>query len=538
MIENIINRLKAGKANINTSYIREKASLFGMFYTGKNDYELLTQYKANETDSQKKQRDRITIRRSVPVCHQIEHTLDKLQTLDKAVINIQSKTKQDELEAKIYNGNISKLAFNLTKYYNLVDANSFVIAGVSDDGEVEFSGVTSASILDFKIINDNVVYLVFEDIDNRYVYTANNIYTLDKINNNITKILETTKCYAFHVGYILDSVTNFKTFKSLLTPSEELFKQLLWDGSEYDIIKAVHGIIKQFAYAQECRYTSETDKGVERCEGGTVFIGNETVGQCLVCNGSGLRIHTSNQDIIYLPEPMDGSGVKLSELTHTVFIPDSILETRKNDIQDLEKRILRTVFNTNQVLSEDTQRTAYEVKTENSGLIAQFYKLGEKVSDVFIWMCEIIADVIGAKEVTIFHGFTMDLNLDTLEDLFIQRKQAIESGTTNEVLAHIDTTILKKQHVDNPNYISKVMLWEKFKPFRTLSQNEKIIAIGSEEVYEDDKILWLNWDRIKSNIINNYETFYDMTISEQEEVFKIEIDKIKKTLSNETDLGI
>lgn len=528
-IEIIQRKIKGNVPIKHKEHITGKSNLYRQFYTGKGDFSLLTQYRSKETDKQKAQRDRITIRRTVAVCHQIEHTLDKLQTLDKAAISIEARTKEDELKDYVYSNNINKVAFNFVKFYNIVDPNSFLIAGMNEFNELEFNPVTSGSIFDYRIKNDTLEYLVINEKESFKVYTSEAVYTLG-LTGDLLETIPTKINYAFHLGYILDSETNFKTFKSILASCEQLFKQLLWDGSEYDIVKALHGIIKQFAFAQKCNYVASTDDGVERCDSGTVYLGDEPKGTCRVCKGSGLKIHTSSQDIVYLPEPTDNDGLRLSDLTHTVFIPDSILESRKNDIHELEDKIIRTVFNANQITQDNREKTAYEVKTENSGLIAQFYKLGEKVSDAFIWMCEVVADSIGASDVKIFHGYSMDLNLDTLEELFTQRRQAVEAGATNEVIAGIDVAILKKQHIDNPSYINQVMTWESFRPFRTLSQQEKIIALGSSEVSIDDKILWLNWDRIKTKILFKYEDFYELPRERQEQIFSEEIKLIKDAL--------
>jgi len=460
MIEVLIDKIKNGKENPYSNHYRTNANLYYQFYTGKNDFELLTSYRLSETDIQKQQRNRITIRRCKPVCHQIEHTLDKLQTLDKAVTNIsiegkdKESTRLETLNKYIYENNISQQAFDFVKHYNLIDANAFLVFGENEFKEPEFKVIESKNVFDFRIKNDKVDYLIIENgtkehIRKYMIYLQGAVYDVS-VNGSIVDIQETkTKiCYACHLGYILDSETNFKTFKSILSSAEPFLKQLLWDGSEYDIIKALHGIIKQFVYAKDCNFNASTDDGHVRCVEGQLFNGDIHKGVCSSCKGSGLRIHTSSQDIIYLPEPMGTDFLTLDKLTHTEFIPDSILEARKKDIYELEDKIVRTVFNSNINTKEESQKTAYEVKTENSGLIAQFQKLGNKVSDVFIWMVECVASVQGIEKVKVFHGFSMDLNLDTLDSLFAQRSEAIKAGVSNEVIMSIDTAILKKQHME------------------------------------------------------------------------------------------
>lgn len=536
MIEILVKKIKDNVGHAKSEHYKRHASTFKQYYTGKNDIALLTSYRSRETDLQKDQRDRITIRRPKHVCHQIEHTLDKLQTLDKAVTNISTKNKNnkaiEDLNKFVYENNISQQAFDFVKYYNIVDPNSFLICGINEFGEPEFKVIESCDVFDFRIKNDKVDYLIINtgEKDLKRYFT---IYTKDlvcsvEVNNGIINV-ETTKtnlCYAYHLGYILDSETNFKTYKSILSSAEQLLKQLLFDGSEYDIIKALHGIIKQFAYAKDCNFNASTDEGHVRCVEGQLFLGDIHKGQCSSCQGSGLRIHTSSQDIIYLPEPMGTEFLKLDQLTHTVFIPDSILETRKKDLYELEDKIIRTVFNSNNNTVEQSQKTAYEVKTENSGLIAQFQKLGNKVSDTFIWMVECIADVQNVKDVSVFHGFSMDLNLDTLDSLFEQRSQAIKAGVSNDIIMSIDTAILKKQHMDNPDYIKRVQLWETFKPFKNFTVNERAVALGSTDVPQRDKVLYLNWDRIKTTVQLNNENFFDLKREQQQELINSEVDKI------------
>ena len=542
MIEVLIDKIKKGKENQYAPYFRTNASLYYQFYTGKGDFDLLTSYRIGESDLQKAQRNRITIRRTKPVCHQIEHTLDKLQTLDKAVTNISIEGKEKEsaklqnLNSYIYENNISQQAFDYVKYYNLIDANSFLVFGENEFKEPEFRVIDSSKVFDFRVKNDKVDYLIIENgaenLTKKYmIYTANAVYDVS-LTGSIVDIQETkTKlCYAFHLGYILDSETNFKTFKSVLSSAEPFLKQLLWDGSEYDIIKALHGIIKQFVYAKDCNFNSMTEDGHVRCVEGQLFMDQTHKGTCSSCKGSGLRIHTSSQDIIYLPEPMGTDFLKLDQLTHTEFIPDSILEARKKDIYELEDKIIRTVFNSNANTKEESQKTAYEVKTENSGLIAQFQKLGNKVSDTFIWMVECIASVQGIEKVKVFHGFSMDLNLDTLDSLFAQRTEAIKAGVSNDVIMSIDTAILKKQHMDNPDYIKRVQLWETFKPFKNFTANERTVALGSMDVPQRDKVLFLNWDRIKTVVQFNNENFFELTRDQQLVLINAEIDNILSEL--------
>jgi len=535
MLEVLLKKIKEGRPFEWSDTIIKYSDTCKMYYTGTNDFEVLTNYRKLESDIQKAQRDRITIRRPKHVCLQIENTLDLLNTLDKAIVNVShpSESSTKILEDEIYSINVSQQAFDYVKYYNLVDPNAFLICYKDEFEDTVFTPIESDKIFDFKIKNDRVEYLIIKMKDHVYrIYTKDFIADYRSIAGKEPMLVDGTyskvsMCFAYYLGYIKNSETKFQSFKSILDPALNMLKQLLWDGSEYDVIKATHGIIKQFNYAQKCNYQSATPDGHEYCNSGNLMLGETYKGACGVCKGSGLKIHTSSQDVIYLKEPEPGQEqTKLADLIHTVFIPDSILQNRKDDLNECEDKIQRTVFNSNQVTREELVKTATQVNQENKGVVSAIQKMGNKVTETFIWMVECIAAINGIKDPSIFHGYSMDLNIETLDSLFTEREKAIKAGVSSEVIDTIDRSILKKQHLDTPEYLVRVELWETFKPFRDKTPTEKL---GIVAMLPDDnrfKILYVYWNEIKNNVLFANETFYDMERDKQKVLIDAEIDKI------------
>jgi len=535
MLEVLLKKIKEGRPFKWSDSIKTHAKTCKMYYTGKDDFEELTNYRFLETDNQKKQRNRITIRRPKHVCMQIENTLDLLHTLDKAIVNVshESETKTEILDKHIYEINVSQQAFDYVKYYNIVDPNTFLICYKDELESICFDAVESENIFDFKIKNDRVEYLIIKMGGDLFrIYTKDFIADYKGIAGKEPSLIDntykpTSMCFAYHIGYIKNSETKFQSFKSILDPAFNMLKQLLWDGSEYDVIKATHGIIKQFNYAKKCNYQSATDDGHEYCNEGNLMLGETYKGSCKVCNGSGLKIHTSSQDVIYLREPEPGQEqTKLADLIHTVFIPDSILQNRKVDLMEIEDKIQRTVFNSNQVTREELVKTATQVNQENKGVVSALQKMGNKVTETFIWMVECIASIEGIENASIFHGYSMDLSIETLDSLFAERERAIKAGVGSEVVDTIDRSILKKQHLDTPEYLARVELWETFKPFRDKTPSEKL---GIVAMLPDDnrfKILYVYWNEIKNNVLFANENFYELEREKQKELINAEIDKL------------
>ena len=261
--------------------------------------------------------------------------------MDTPAISIQAgnETDTERISQLAYDLNLPQQAFQYVKYYNITDANAFVICSVDALGLPQFDIIECASVWDFMVKNDRVYYLVVALPDNKFrIYTEKTVtdYVMKSKVLIKTEEFNTGLNYAYHLGMEKDARNKFQTFRSILEPASEMLKMLLWDGSEYDTIKLCHGIVKQFAYAPKCTYERQDDNGYYKCNDGHLYLNHELLKEpCPSCKGSGMRIHTSSQDIIFLPEPMTGEEtVSLDKLTHTIFIPDSILESLKRDIRE------------------------------------------------------------------------------------------------------------------------------------------------------------------------------------------------------------
>lgn len=536
MIDVLVRKIEDSTIPEHIKVARENGEKFKAFYTGEGTYieKLIKDYRPNESDNQKIQRSRITIRRTKHVCYQIENILDQLQTLDKAAVNIkiENESHQKGLEDSIYEMNIESQAFNFVKLHNITDPNSFIIGSIDELGEVVFDVIGVESVIDFAIKNERVKYLIVKIGEEKYrIYLEKEVIEYKcAIGKKAIEIdrYATGINYAYHLGFSSDPKTKFRTYKSILDPASEMLKQLTWDGSEYDVIKLLHGIIKQFVFAPKCTYHFRTEDDEGSCDNGQIFInGNYT--QCPSCRGSGMRIHTSSQDVIFLPEPADPTNyLSLDRLTHIEFIPESILESRKNDLKQTEDAIIRTVFNSNNVTRNEVVKTATELTIDLQGVYSMLTKMGMKVSETFIWMCEVISDIKGYDKPSVFHGYSMDLNLDSVDNLFNQRTKAVAAGVSNDIISNIDMAILKKQHIDNPDYINRFETWETFKPFSDKTIQEKISIIAMLPDDNPDKVLYLYWNKIKTDIIFENPEFY--LIDREQQKSKIEA-KVKQIIS-------
>lgn len=557
-IEAFIKSINRKQPNAMLKKPVKDAEFQSSIYTGKNQDAILHEYRKRESNDQKAQRSRITISRTKHTARQIENVINQLDTMDKPAINVihPNENIQDSLLSWIYNNNISSLAFDFVKYYNIVDANAFIIGGVNEFEELEFKAYPVSCVYDFHVVNKSLKYVMFtskrtydkQEVTDYMAYTSDGIYKfVDKkgaatvydltdaqdIEGFYLLYEETKMNFAFPVGFIRDSTSDFKTYNSLLDPASELFKSLIWQGSELDTTKATHGIIQKYAYAKPCGYEIQTETQHQLCNGGYLDIdGNPSGIKCNACKGSGLNIHTSSQDIIMFPFPTDPSNtMKLSDLTHTVEVPTGFLDFQKQEIEDLKDEIMRTVFNATTVTKDEIAATATEKVIDLQGIYSTLNQVGAQTSELFIWMCEVKCAVEGIEGAEFLHGYTLNLKLESVETLADKRKKMIDSGAPNEIIKSIDLAILQKQHIDSPQAIDRFSIWERYRPFSDKSDSATMQIVSSLPNTNGYKILYNFFGSIKTNIMSQYGAdFFDFAHERRQQIIDEEVAKIRETL--------
>jgi hypothetical protein len=69
-----------------------------------------------------------------------------------------------------------------------------------------------------------------------------------------------------------------------------------------------------------------------------------------------------------------------------------------------------------------------------------------------------------------------------------------------EVIKVIDFAIMKKQHVDNPEYLDNFSIWSQYMPLNDKSEIERSNIMAGLDRKDPLKVLWIYWTQIKRNI--------------------------------------
>lgn len=525
-------------------------------YSGKDLDKILFDYRKRETDTQKEQRKRITIGRTKHIIRQIENVIDQLDIMDKPAINVIHKNDNvsEQLLSYIYNNNIARLAFDWCKYYNLIDANTWIVCRQIED-EVIFEEITSNNLYDLKTQNGKFKWVIFRferKVGQQTVYdfelyhdTGLLVFTnkSGKLRNEETVMYgdfivneyQYKKMFCFPVGYIKDSQNEFKTFISLLDPASELFKGLIWQGSDMDTELATHGVIQKYAYAQKCNWTYQTNESLNECHHGFIFKdGINTNTKCSNCGGTGLVTHTTSQDIITFPLPNEGEQVplKLSDLSHTVFMPENVFSFKKQYVKELEVAIMQTIFNNSVTLTQsEIQVTATEKVIDLQGIYSTLNKFGQQVSEMFIWMMECYAELQGIEGAEFLHGYTLNMKLENVETLSETRKKLIDANAPVEVIKAYDLAILRKQHLDSPQFINRFAVWEQYRPFNDKSDTIAMQILAGLPNTNRSKILYNFWGRVRKNIETVHgEKFFNYPDQNRKDLIAEQVELIRAEL--------
>ena len=525
-------------------------------YTGKDLDKILFDYRKRETDSQKEQRKRITIGRSKHIIRQIENVIDQLDIMDKPSINVihDNETISENLLSYIYNNNIAKLAFDWCKYYNLVDANTWIVCRQIED-EVIFEEVNAYNLYDLKVQNGAFKYVIFRferkvaeqtvydfelyHNEGLLVFTNKAGKTRDQETQMHGEFIVTEyqykRMFCFPCGYQRDADNQFKTFVSLLDPASELFKGLIWQGSDMDTELAAHGVIQKYAYAQKCNWTYQNEESSTECHHGFLFKdGINTNTKCSNCGGTGLVTHTTSQDIITFPLPNEGEQVplKLSDLSHTVFMPETVFSFKKQYVKELEVAIMQTIFNNSVTLTQsEIQVTATEKVIDLQGIYSTLNKYGQHVSDMFIWMMECYSELNGIEGAEFLHGYTLNMKLENVETLSETRKKLIDANAPIEVIKAYDLAILRKQHLDSPQFINRFSVWEQYRPFNDKSDVIAMQILSGLPNINRSKILYNFWGRIRRNIETVHgDKFFEYKDERRKELINAEVEIVRAEL--------
>ena len=563
--ELVINKDKAYHAHYRRC---DEVAKFGRrITTGKNHDEYVLSFKSRETNEQKKQRIKLYIPRTKDVEGRIDAIYEKVHSTrpQENEVRIDDDAAKEAIAMNQSNFTDGKTLFAWLnenyKLYNRTDCNAWII--LSAEGEAASDTVTSAvvvptqsviyrsynrGILDILGVKE-VAYGKTKELECYYIYTNDTTYKYteydkDEMQYEDGEVVRVNNQKSFYkneyinysgrigaicIGYNPDVETMNETYVQTYDKASELFKDLINSVSEQKLAKALHLFLQKFQIAEPCDYVDEHSNV---CEGGR--IGKKT---CSSCGGSGLKIHTTTQDVILVKsnEFNDESFINLKDRIYYPTLPFDIVNKIDADVEKCEKAIPIAVFgiDINERDAANVTATAINNYYDSINRVLGTYARG--LAQKYKFIVEQIALNKGYAKPVVKFEYPETFDILTIHELLTLLGHAIDKNANHDTISNIQFQIIEKQNTGDPIGVHFAKLKDWLTPFKTLSDDMikfKIAASADDDPYV---IAYLYNDTIFSNIKMDQDLFNEFVKPETnkdrvKEIFDEEVAKIAEQI--------
>lgn len=544
--------------------------------TGDDQREMIVRWRQKESNEQKEQRIRVYNSRTPQVwnktksyfyeVHRTEDFKEELEYQGEDQSSKEAKTAVVEAQKKFYgNQSVREYLHETQIDRNFLDPNDWLIVEWrneedADESDIDFFPFEAASqnVLDFRRDYGDLEYLVVRKsvkilqgeerkdgwkytlygknwsvdafkVDESFKYEQNIDSAKTHIGKNgrfkyYTYANQLDEVQAYPFGYL-----NHPKYGDWIkvTPffvSKTNIDRLVQRTSTLDISIACHGFLQKFIYANPCTYVSESeDEGYLKCEDG--HLGSR---ECPKCHGSGMQVHASDQDVVYLPLPEgDAQVIPLSNLVYYANIDKAMVELQREEVKVAIRDCLSTIFNENVFEKSEVVTTATENMLNWRSVNNTLSPYADHDAAMYEFIIRIIAKVKNVYD-SIVHSFSYpaDYHLESLNEMMMIRAAAIESQAPYSVLMNIDVQILRKQVKDDSKKVLNWQAYQKFKPFTDVSESDKIMVMATLAPDHPAIVRYYNFRTITTELNEEYPEFYALGYDAQKQLIEAKTTEI------------
>lgn len=249
---------------------------------------------------------------------------------------------------------------------------------------------------------------------------------------------------------------------------------------------------------------------------------------CKMCNGSGVKVHKSGQDIITLPLPDSKDEMfDLSKMMATFSPPIPLLQFQSDMIDAYEPKIHKAVFNTTVMIEKSIVKTATEASDDIDNAYDVLSELASKCKSVWLSIAKFLSFLEGSEDLLLFiYKNPLDWKLKTKLVLYAERKAINESGAPSFTKQSVDDDLAYINFQDDPDALLSYKVKKLFLPFlgKTDAEIEYIMVENYTTI--NKKVLWQNFDDIFLQAEQETPNFYLMPYAAQKKI----IDKMVQDL--------
>ena len=584
-----IVRVINGYRHKNFNHTVSKAKTYNQIVTGCDQGELVVSYKPNESPDQKAQRVEIYKTETTGCVHQVMTQYDFVKGAPRISESISftrdvQKSVVSSLENDIsafYGGQtLQQYLETQARLYCQIDPNAWLLIVerepsptveqtkaipivITSDCALDF--VSTGGITDYLVVcaytteqrwDASVVYSNPTQFVNYYGYEKSEVIAFVEANDKnpsyqaiknpeqyehqsvkgktfcIVRSVYTTYTFthAMRMGYTPDDKTKGVTYVGIFHPVEDKMKDLINAKSEYDLTRALHTFLKQYIFTDVCDYTVKDETGFDRCNGGVLSYSNQP---CPKCKGSGVKAHTTTQDVIMVKRPShdEPTPVKLSEMVHYASMPFDIVNHQAQYIEKIKSDIPKIMFGVDLNARTSGMKTATEISNFFDSVYMVISAFAEKISQLYVFSVRCIAEIKGISEkVNVTHRYPKTFKMETVSELMTMRELAEKSGASGDTIWGIDLRISEIQNRDSPMELELQRIKHRYRPFKDISKTERTVLMADMPIDSDYKIMYNFLDVIFERAVRKKPNFTLIPIEEQDKAIKEEVEAIKKEL--------
>jgi hypothetical protein len=338
---------------------------------------------------------------------------------------------------------------------------------------------------------------------------------------------------AIFFGAFLDDQTKKQTYVTPLEPAREIFLDLIQIKSEADLTRVLHAFPQKIAYAPKCNHS---DSELGHCTDGYYNGIEDEAHRCKSCAGRGVDVHTTVQDVIFVQLPNTKEQfLPLQDLIHYVNLPEWLPKWQYATLLvETLRRVSVAVFNTELFETPRIEKTALAKVIEYDNIYDTLKPQADKVSDIFKKIVRVTAQYIEADEgLIVYHSFPVDFKQKDVQTLIQEFAQAKQAGVSPESLRSIETDLLSKQYVDDPDTLEGIKIRQNFKPFSDKTLEEIFFILQGRDADDPDRILYENFAKIFFQISKEQETpFHLLNYVKQKEIIEEKVNQIREQIKS------
>jgi hypothetical protein len=570
--------------------------IYKQLIAGDGIEELLKQFVMREDETMFNQRVNLTHHIVEPVSESIMNPFKKLSRINNIINSFVSNYGDDKLNKlknslEKYHGNSSLIDY-LTDYLcdkSFIDPNGFIcteFTGIEVEASGKFSGVPqpypifygSESIMNYVYENNKlkwcivklnfdvklkngtqkkadryIMYMPDSAIEITEIYIEEGVsligdqliynqtgetFELFQLNNNRYFKVQTYEHKSkeiplTQIGYIKHK-TKDGLFVSPIHPAIPYYKKTIKTVSEFDLTMSLHAFPQKLEYAARCQGTKS-----HPCDSGRLLDG--TI--CGECKGTGHITHTSAQDKITIRLPKNKEDMfELGKLIEYKYPPIDLLKFQDEQIEKLEAKVKKSVFNSDVFEKNTIAQTATEVTNNYQSVYDTLRPYANNISRLYKHISTVSAYYHDITDITVTHKFPRDFKFKTVQELLFDLKTANDSGAPGYIKKEISNDIAVIQFEDKPEELNRIRVKKDFFPFQDKTETEIIYIISNGLTSQYNKVLWANFDNIFEELESEFvmPSFYLFERQKQKDLIKAKVDVLISELEqvNTTNVNV